>query len=527
MVDMVTRREFLHLLAASGGIGVALQAAHRLGLLPGGTAAANSLELLGIGANRRTVAVLGGGLSGLTVAYELAKYGYDCTILEASHRCGGRILTLRHGDLIDELGNRQYCEFDDQPHLYFNAGAARIPSTHRTLLAYCKELGVELEVFINENKTCWVQDRHMLDGERIRNLDYTTHVKGFMAELMAKALSNAELDAPFSEPEAETLLEMIRAFGDLSADDLYRGSLRAGYAAGGFLRHGVQKDLIALRDLLRTRLGQRLLTANEGDTGPMLLQPKGGMDRIVHGFLRHVGDKVKYRAVVASIEVTDSTVNIAFDQDGVRHTLQADYCFTCIPTHLLVGLEHNFPADYVRALKYVRRGEAYKAAFQARRRFWEEEDIYGGISWMNTPSQQIWYPSHGIHQDKGIILAAYDYGGGMHHTMMTQQQRIESHLTDGECLHPGYRKLVEKPVTVAWHRINHMLGCSARWMRNYQQGWSRDEQLLYHGLQQPVNGRHYLIGDQMSMHSAWQESAILSARWALADLDRRVRTELA
>ncbi len=526
MAGIVTRREFLNLLGATGGTAAALKAGTALGLLPGSAAAA-SLDLLNLPGDRRKVAILGGGISGLTVAYELSKVGYECTILEASHRCGGRIFTVRHGDLIDEIGNRQYCEFDDEPHMYFNAGAARIPSTHRNLLAYCKELGVELEVFINENKTSYVQDDAMLGGKPIRNIDYTTNMRGFMAELMAKAMSNEELNSPFSETEAETLLSMIRRFGDLSEDDLYKGSFRAGYASGGFLKHGVQKDMIAFRDLLKTRLGGQLLSANEGDTGPMLMHPVGGMDKIIHGYLNHVGHQVRYRAMVAAVQVSDMGVEVSYDQDGVRHTLDVDYCFNCIPTHLMVGIDHNFPGDYVRAMKYVRRGEAYKAAFQARKRFWEEDDIYGGISWMSNPSRQIWYPSYGIHKEKGVILGAYDYGGGMYHTVMTQEERIEAHLRDGEKLYPNYRELVEKPITVAWHRMNHMLGCSARWSRSFEDGWTHDEEALYHTLQAPVNGRHYFIGDQISMHSAWQESAIMSAQWAMSDLDQRVRAELA
>jgi len=526
MVNPVSRREFLNLLAATGGIAAALHASTALNLLPGSASAA-SLDLLNLGNNQRKIAILGGGISGLTAAYELSKQGYDCTVLEASHRCGGRVLTLRHGDLIDEIGNRQYCEFDDEPHMYFNAGAARIPSTHRNLLAYCKELNVELEVFINENKTSFVQDDNMLGGRPIRNIDYTTNMRGFMAELMAKAMNSDELDAPFTESEAETLLSMIRSFGDLNENDLYSGSFRAGYAEGGFLKHGVQKDMIAFRDLLKSRLGRQMMGANEGDTGPILMQPAGGMDKIISGFLNRVGEQVKYRAMVTSVQVTEKGVNVAYDQDGVRHSLEVDYCFNCIPTHLMVGIDHNFPSDYVTAMKYVRRGEAYKAAFQAKHRFWEDLDIYGGISWSNTKSRQLWYPSHGIHKAKGIVLGAYDYGGGMYHTKMSQEERIEAHLADHEKIHPNFRELVEKPVTIGWHRMNHMLGCSARWSRNFGRGWTHEEETLYHTLQAPVNGRHYFIGDQISMHSAWQESAVMSAQWALSHMDAQVRAELA
>ena len=151
MKSGVKRREFLNLLAAFGGTGAALTAGATLNLLPSASRA-NTLSLSSPNPNKKSVVILGGGLSGLTVAHEMTKKGYECSILEASHRCGGRIFTVRHGDLIDEIGNPQVCDFDDEPHMYFNAGAARIPSSHKNILGYCKELGVDLEVFINENK---------------------------------------------------------------------------------------------------------------------------------------------------------------------------------------------------------------------------------------------------------------------------------------------------------------------------------------------------------------------------------------
>lgn len=41
------------------------------------------------------IIIVGGGLSGLTLAYLLAKQGIKATILEASTRLGGRIQTVR------------------------------------------------------------------------------------------------------------------------------------------------------------------------------------------------------------------------------------------------------------------------------------------------------------------------------------------------------------------------------------------------------------------------------------------------
>ena len=204
----VTRREFLNLIAATGGTAAVLGITGALGMIPS-SATASVPELLRLSNQNRKVVILGAGISGLTVAYELGKAGYDCTVLEGSHRPGGRIFTVRAGTLIDEIGNPQYCEWDDEPHLFFNGGAARIPSTHSNTLHYCKELGVNLELFINENKMAWIQDDAVMGGKPFRNAEFTTNVRGFMAELMSKAMTDLELDQPFTDEEAELVMGMI------------------------------------------------------------------------------------------------------------------------------------------------------------------------------------------------------------------------------------------------------------------------------------------------------------------------------
>jgi oxygen-dependent protoporphyrinogen oxidase len=58
----------------------------------------------------RTIVVVGGGIAGLATAFSLqeqaaqSKLSLSCTVLEASSRCGGKILTHRVGDLIIDAG---------------------------------------------------------------------------------------------------------------------------------------------------------------------------------------------------------------------------------------------------------------------------------------------------------------------------------------------------------------------------------------------------------------------------------------
>ncbi|MEZ5489444.1 MAG: FAD-dependent oxidoreductase [Gammaproteobacteria bacterium] len=520
MKTTISRRELLTLLAATGASGLVMNASAALNLIPDTQLARPRIPQADPN-NPPSVVVLGAGIGGLTAAYELKKAGYRVVVLEAAAKAGGRCMTVRSGDLIDEVGNPQICEFDDEPHMYFNAGPARIPSSHRNLMNYCKELGVELEVFINENKECYFQDDAMYGGKPVKNTEFTTSARGFMAEIMAKSLDADQMNAPLDQWELDSLMNAVRDFGDLSEDDVFKGSTRGGYLSGGYLDEGEPKAPLAFSELLKSRFMRNALSANEGETGPILFQPVGGMDMIVKGFVRQLEAEIFYNVMVSSVQLTNSGVDVIYEHRGIKYQLEADYCFNCIPSHLMAGIDNNFPSEYIKAMRFPRRGEAYKSAFQARERFWEKDDIYGGISWVNAPIRQVWYPSHGVHKEKGIVLAAYDFGGGMHFTQLSQQQRLETAIQQGEKLHPDYRQHVEKGITIAWHRMNHMLGCAARWRGGpgaQGSGPGSETEEMFQTLRRPAGGRHYMIGDQVTKHSAWQESAILSAHWAINDM---------
>ncbi len=53
-----------------------------------------------------SVAIIGGGLAGLTAAYELEKRGIKATLFEASNRLGGRAYTVKMGKSWDEGGGK-------------------------------------------------------------------------------------------------------------------------------------------------------------------------------------------------------------------------------------------------------------------------------------------------------------------------------------------------------------------------------------------------------------------------------------
>ena len=159
----ISRRDFLMRVGQVGGYSAAFATMQSLGLMPmKGEQVAPIQAAAGSGKGVKVV-VLGGGIGGLVSAYELKKLGYDVTLLEARERPGGRNWTGRNGTKVKFVdGTKQVINWEEGN--YQNLGPARLPSTHWTMLGYCRELGrraggggqyVALDVFAERYGEWW------------------------------------------------------------------------------------------------------------------------------------------------------------------------------------------------------------------------------------------------------------------------------------------------------------------------------------------------------------------------------------
>jgi monoamine oxidase len=224
-----SRRQLIAAIGHAGGAAAAYDAMMALGLLQAPARADPPRLSVGSGEGTK-VLILGSGIAGMVSAYELIKAGYDCTILEARSRPGGRNWSLRSGDTVAELDSTQGVDWDDEPHMYFNPGPARIPYHHNALLAYCRELSVPVEIIANDNRGSYLQDNTAFDGKPQLARAVVNDARGFVAELAAKAACDDLLSKRVSAEDKERLLDFLRSFGVLDKQYVYRGSERSGYA---------------------------------------------------------------------------------------------------------------------------------------------------------------------------------------------------------------------------------------------------------------------------------------------------------
>ena len=510
-----TRRDFLRQVARAGGYRAAYLTMQAMGLV-GTAAVAEPLALEKGAAHGTKVVVLGAGVAGLSAAYELGKAGYHVTVLEARDRVGGRNWTIRRGTTLDMTdGSRQVCEFDRE--LYWNAGPARLPGHHQAVLGYCREFGVALEVEVNTSRGALLLNPAANGGRPIEMRQAVNDARGEISELLAKAIDRGALDQEMTAHDKERMLAFLQQYGDLSPDLLYDGSTRSGYSIlpGPADQVGVKRDPVPFGVLLDADMWSAMLFEENFTQQATMFQPVGGMDRIATAFAKKLGPVVRLASEVTALRRRHTGVSISFidKRTGRRNAIEAAYCIVTIPLKVLAGIEFDLSPAYRVAIQSVTYGNAIKIAWQSRR-FWEADaQIYGGISWVKGPTTLVWYPSDRFFSSKGILLGAYATREDADELAKRPlREQIEMTCAAIEGLHPGRGRELEKPMAIVWSNVPYSLGIAAHYHAS-----QRGEYTL---LNEP-DGPFYFAGEHLSQIGAWQEGAILSARRTINMIDRR------
>jgi monoamine oxidase len=462
----------------------------------------------------KSVVILGAGIAGMTSAFELQKLGYSVSILEATNRAGGRIRTIRSGDVVNELTSSQTCNFDVNGELYFNPGPARIAHHHEFLIGYCREFNVSLENFTNDNRAALLHSPSAFGGTPQVAKTVFSDIRGNISSLLASAINQNALDQALTSNDKANVLSMLRNYGDLDSNYSYSGSSRAGFSGQenvGSRDRDTQITVKNLSDLVSdTFLQSRWINFSEGyNQQSSMLQPIGGMDKIATAFRGRVASNITYGAVVKEIRKVSNSTRIIYEKNGIQIEHNADYCICTIPTTVLKDIPNDFSEAHKTEISSFVYSNAAKLAFQSRR-FWEQDhSIFGGISWTNQDITQIWYPSNALGHNDGIIIGAYIWGNTASTNFSNQspQQRINSALLQGNNLHSEYQSEVSKGISVAWRNIPFQLGAYGLSTANTL--LTPDDNIIF-------------AGEHLSILKGWQEGAILSAYNAINEITKKV-----
>ena len=431
----------------------------------------------------------------------------------------------------------QQCQFDSG--LYLNLGPGRLPYHHRRVLGYCQELNVVLQPYIMNTTGNLFQSSKSFDQKPVVYRRIQNDARGYIAELLAKAVNqNALREELNDEDDRDRLLSLLQKFGPLGArsngcdappDYAYQGSTRDGCRPDtpNVLYNCEIPERTPLSQLLQSEFWQNsFYDPIDFEWQPTLFQPVGGMDMIVEGFLRKVGDLITYNAPVVDIRVEQDAVSVTY-KDGSRDvTATADYCVSNIPCPVLKDIPNNFESrpprigvpSFADAVGRTTFDASCKVGWQCNTRFWESDryEIYGGISWTDDIIEQIWYPSNDYFGQKGTLTGAYIHDGvcpedPKHATdfgKLSLTRRLEVARAGGAKLHDEFNNNAIVPnelgLSIAWQNVPYQQGAWPSW------GDHQHDDADYRRLLLP-DRRFYVVGDQASTLPGWQEGAMMSA----------------
>ena len=516
----ISRRNFLMRVGQAGGYSAAFSTMQALGLFPMKAQQVVPIEAApGVGKGV-SVVVAGGGVSGLVTAYELLKLGYKVTLLEARSRPGGRNWSARNGTVIEFIeGEKQTCTWEEGN--YQNLGPGRLPSVHTTILSYCRELNVPLEVEINTSRSTILQNDTANGGAPVVQRKVVNDTRGHVSELLAKSIKGGALDAELTKEDKDRMISFLRTYGPLGLDSKYHGSDRAGFKQypGAGDQVAINQEPMDMHTLLDENFWAGILYEEAWDWQATMMQPVGGMDRIPYAFAAKL-DQTKtiiYNAPITGFKRTGDKkgVEVTYMQAGKEKVIKADYMVNCMPLPIIKKLKNDLTAPYQTAINGASYANSYKLAWESRR-FWEQDyQIYGGLSFRAPgPTTVIWYPSAKLMAPKGILVTGYEDELNWGWEKLSTQEKFETARKQLEKIHPGHGKELTKPLICLWKHIPYNEGS---WIRGYGGGNAGYETLL-----QP-DGPIFFAGDHTTHVVGWQEGAALSGKRAVQMISDQVK----
>jgi monoamine oxidase len=305
-----------------------------------GALLAGSATLPSAEPNKKRVIIIGGGIGGLSCAYDLMERGHDVTVLEASRRTGGHVKTI-HDPLPDGL--------------YADVGAEQFTNpgydTYREwvrkfdlpVLAYERRRNMFANV-----RGQWRTEEELADARTQREFGFNEREVAFMQEHGWKELSRL-----FFGPMAAKFKDEYQPFG-IGLDDLdhvllgdWLAEQGASETARGFCggsrlssrdKPATESDVSALYRIWQESIVKlRGLPVFKRE----VFRLKGGNQLLPDTFAQGLGDRIRKNCPVTSLEHDAAGVTLTFTEgpDKKEQMLKADYAVLCLSPLVLPGIQ--------------------------------------------------------------------------------------------------------------------------------------------------------------------------------------------
>lgn len=154
--------------------------------------------------------------------------------------------------------------------------------------------------------------------------------------------------------------------------------------------------------------------------------------------------------------------------------------------------------------------------------------IFGGISWTNDEIQQIWYPSTGYQDEKGVLTGAYNFDKvASDWGKLSVTERLAKARNGAAKFNQQFAEGLQDGLAIAWQNMPHIKGGWAYWQAVGDADYATKQ---FNAIAQGSgvylsdgtlsDACFFVVGDQISSLPGWQEGAIAAALNAISRIAR-------
>jgi monoamine oxidase len=374
------------------------------------------------GLRKPVIAIIGGGISGLTAAYQLKKAGIEATLYEASGRTGGRVLTVEDG-VIEGA--------------HIDLGAEFVDSVHDDIISLSKELNVEL---LDMRLDKLIPKAYYFDGKLMLEKDVVEALQPFAEQLMQDVNSLPD-ELHYNNAES------FRAFDEQTVTSYLKGIGMQGWLltflemamVGEYAMEANEQSAVNLLHMLATPITYSEHYHLLGDFHEVF-KFKGGSHSFTKALSAKVEKQVKFNYQLKSLNKAGERYELIFDVNGKKEIINADYILLAVSVGVLRKLEINveLPERKKKWIAQAGMGNAVKLAMGFHHRVWREKG-FQGYTFTDVNVTEFWDSSFLVDTEAGSLTFA---GGGIvgdEFAVLTNSEIRDRWLTGADGIFPGLK----------------------------------------------------------------------------------------
>jgi monoamine oxidase len=437
------------------------------------------------GRSSRPVAIVGGGVAGLTAAYRLMKAGQPVHLYEASQRCGGRMFTRRQFN-----ADNQFVEL----------GGELVDTNHKDLIQLAKEVGLSLQNLLQDDAG---HDLFWFDGKIRAEADILAAFRPLGDRIAADADGLYDTEGNFTDKARQldqlSLATYLKDRGT-GVEPWVIQLLIAAYEP----EYGVdasQQSALNLVDFINPDTSDGFKVFGDSDEAWRIQGGNGSLPEALHAAVtKHVDVHLDH--TLQSIRDQDGQIQLQFQTGNGPVNAAYDRVILAIPFSVLRRVSSVFDLplsdDKKRCIREMGYGNNVKVFRSFKQRVWRNpipgtSVAANGSVFADQPTyQNVWETSRGQSGERGLITNLL----GGQRAARYSEAAMSPYLNELDAVFPGIKAAYDgKAGAMNWPKVPTALA-------SYSSPLVGQYTWIYEASPTPeLNGRLLFAGEHTSLTS--------------------------